>query len=159
MERVAFLIALLVMLVGVAGTFLPALPGIPLIWLAMLGYGFVEGFREVTWTFLAISMLVVILSQVAEYYARALGTQKFGGSKAGAWGAVVGSLIGLFFLPIGLLLGPFLGALVAELASGRRAEEAVRAGFGGMVGVLGSVVVNVILALVLVVAFVIQVVF
>lgn len=157
MHVAAFVIALLAMLVGVAGTFLPGLPGIPLIWLAMLGYGLVEGFQEISWTFLGVSLLVVILSQVAEYYARALGASKFGASRAGAWGAVIGSLVGLFFLPIGLVAGPFLGALVAELLTGRRTDEAVRAGIGSLLGVLASMVVNVLVALGLVIAFVIQV--
>lgn len=153
----AFAVALLVMLVGVAGTLIPALPGIPLIWLAMLGYAWVEGFQEITWTFLLIALAVVALSQVAEYYSRALGAKKFGASRAGTWGAVLGSLAGLFFMPIGLLVGPFVGALLGELISGRRTDEAIKAGIGGVIGVLGSVVVNFILALGLVTAFVLSV--
>ncbi len=157
-QVIAFVIALIVMLAGIVGTFLPALPGIPLIWLAMLGYGFFEGFKEMTPTFLVITLLVVAATQVAEHYARAWGAQKFGGGKAGAWGAVIGSIVGLFFMPIGLVLGPFLGALIFELVAGRSSEEAVRAGFGGVVGVLGSVVVNVIVALGLTVSFILKVV-
>lgn len=153
----ALVTAILVMLVGVAGTFVPALPGLPLIWLAMLGYGFVEGFQEITWPFLIIALLVVILAQVAEYYSRALGARKFGASRAGTWGAVIGSLVGLFFMPIGLVVGPFLGALVAELIAGRQTHEALKAGIGGLVGVLGSMVVNIILAVGLTLAFVLTV--
>lgn len=153
----AFVIALLVMLVGVAGTLVPALPGIPLIWLAMLAYAWVEGFQEITWTFLLIALLVAVFSQVAEYYSRALGAKKFGASRAGTWGAVLGSLVGLFFMPVGLLVGPFVGALVAEMISGRKTDEAIRAGVGGVIGVLGSVVVNFILAVGLVVAFALSV--
>jgi uncharacterized protein YqgC (DUF456 family) len=156
---IAFIVALAVMLVGVVGTFLPALPGLPLIWLAMLGFGFVEGFREMTPAFLVITLLVVAATQVAEHYARAWGARRFGAGRAGAWGAVIGSIAGLFFMPIGLVLGPFLGALLAELLAGRSGEEAIRAGFGGLVGVLGSVAVNVVVALSLTLAFVLKVVF
>ncbi|MGE5672776.1 MAG: DUF456 domain-containing protein [Mycobacterium leprae] len=153
---VAFAIALLVMLVGVAGTLVPALPGIPLIWVAMLGYGWYNGFHAISWSFLVVTLVLAVLCQVAEQYARAWGAKRFGAGRAGAWGAVIGSLVGLFFMPIGLLLGPFLGATLAELLAGRSGQEALRAGWGGLLGVLGSVAVNFIVALTLVIAFVVK---
>lgn len=145
------------MLVGVVGTLIPAIPGIPLIWLAMLGYGALEGFERVGANYLLITLAVVLAAQVAEHYARAFGARRFGAGRAGTWGAVLGSIAGLFFLPLGLVLGPFLGALLFELLAGRPTEEAVRAGFGGLVGVLGSVVFNLIVALGLTASFVIKV--
>lgn len=156
-QVIAFIIALMVMLVGVIGTFLPTMPGLPVIWLAMLGYGLFEGFREMTPTFLVVTLLVVAATQVAEHYARAWGAQRFGAGRAGAWGAVVGSIVGLFFMPLGLVLGPFLGAMLFELVAGRPGQEALRAGVGGLVGMLGSVVVNVIVALSLTIAFILKV--
>jgi len=157
LQGIAFVVAVAVMVLGVLGTLIPALPGLPLIFLAMLGYGVVEGFREMTAAFLIVSLLVVVLTQVAEHYARAWGARRFGAGKAGAWGAVVGSIVGLFFMPLGLVLGPFLGATLFELIAGRSGGEAVRAGVGGLVGVLGSVAVNLVVALGLTVAFVVKV--
>jgi len=157
LQGTAFVVAVAVMVLGVLGTLIPALPGLPLIFLAMLGYGVVEGFREMTAAFLIVSLLVVVLTQVAEHYARAWGARRFGAGKAGAWGAVVGSIVGLFFMPLGLVLGPFLGATLFELIAGRSGGEAVRAGVGGLVGVLGSVAVNLVVALGLTVAFVVKV--
>lgn len=159
MQPIAFLVALGVMLVGTLGTFLPSLPGLPLIWLAMLGYGFVEGFREMNPSFLLAALLVVAGSFAAEQYARAWGARRFGAGRAGAWGAIAGSIVGLFFLPLGLVLGPFLGAIAAELLTGRSADEAFRAGWGSLLGVLSSTVVNIILALGLTVAFALKVIF
>lgn len=156
-QAVVLVIALVVMFVGIVGTFLPALPGIPLIWLAMLGYGFFEGFREMSATFLVITFLVVAATQVAEHYARAWGATRFGAGKAGAWGAIIGSIVGLFFMPIGLVLGPFLGAMLFELVAGRSSEQAFWAGIGGMVGVLGSILVNVLVGIGLTVAFLLKV--
>lgn len=156
-QVVAIVIALVVMGIGVIGTLIPALPGLPLIWLAMLGFGIYEGFREMTPVFLVVSLLVVAATQVAEHYARAWGATKFGAGKAGAWGAIIGSIAGLFFMPLGLVLGPFLGALLFELFAGRSGGEALRAGFGGLVGVLGSVAVNFVVALALTVAFMLKV--
>lgn len=95
---------------------------------------------------------------VAEHYTKAWGARRYGAGRAGTWGAVIGSVVGLFFMPIGLLAGPFLGALIGELMAGRSAQDAVRAGWGGLVGVLGSVVVNVILALMLVLSFILRVI-
>ncbi|BAD40722.1 conserved hypothetical protein [Symbiobacterium thermophilum IAM 14863] len=156
-QWIAFAIAVVVMLAGVVGTLIPALPGLPIVFLAMLGYAVVDGFRDITPGFLAVALLVVAATQVAEHYARAWGAKRFGAGRAGAWGAVIGSIVGLFFMPLGLLLGPFLGALLFELVAGRSGSEAVKAGFGGLVGVLGSVVVNVVVALGLTVAFVAKV--
>ncbi|MBP2016809.1 uncharacterized protein YqgC (DUF456 family) [Symbiobacterium terraclitae] len=149
--------AVAVMVLGVLGTLIPALPGLPVIFLAMLGYGAVEGFREMTPGFLIAALLVVAATQVAEHYARAWGARRFGAGRAGAWGAVIGSIAGLFFMPLGLVLGPFLGAALFELFTGRPGGEALRAGVGGLVGVLGSVAVNLVVALGLTVAFIVKV--
>lgn len=142
------------MLCGLAATFVPALPGLPIIWVAALVYGFATGFHAYGWLYLVVTGLVVLLVQVAEQLSRAWGAKRFGASKWGTWGAVIGSLVGLFFMPLGLILGPFLGALVAELAGGRSMQEAVRAGWGGLVGVLGSVAINVLVAIGLIISFI-----
>lgn len=157
LTTIAFVVALGMMVVGVVGTLVPALPGLPVIWLAMIGYGLVEGFHAMSPAFLVVSTLVVIGAGVAEHYARAWGAKRFGAGKAGAWGTVIGSIAGLFFMPIGLVLGPFLGALLFELMAGRSGNEALKAGVGGVVGVLGSVVVNLGVALGLTIAFVVKV--
>jgi uncharacterized protein YqgC (DUF456 family) len=159
MHWIAFALALVVMIVGIVGTFLPALPGLPVIWAAMLVYGFVDRFDQVGWGFLITTLLVVVGMQFAEHYAKAWGARRFGAGKAGAWGAFVGSIAGLFFMPIGLVLGPFLGALLFELIAGREAKDAVKAGIGGVVGVLGSVLMNVLVGLGLTIAFVLNVIF
>lgn len=142
------------MLCGLAATFIPALPGLPIIWVAALVYGFATGFHAYGWLYLVVTGLVVLLVQVAEQLSRAWGAKRFGASKWGTWGAVIGSLVGLFFMPLGLILGPFLGALVAELVGGRSMQEAVRAGWGGLVGVLGSVAINVLVAIGLIISFI-----
>jgi uncharacterized protein YqgC (DUF456 family) len=148
-----FWVTLAIMLVGLAGTFVPALPGLPIIWVAGLIYAIATGFHAVGWLYLAVTGVVVLLVQVAEQLARAWGAKRFGASNWGTWGAVIGSLVGLFFMPFGLFLGPFLGALVAELLRGRSLAEATRAGWGGLVGVLGSVVINVLVGVGLIIGF------
>lgn len=157
METVAFVLALVVMLVGVIGVLLPAIPGIPLIWVAMLVYGLFDGFEQMSVNFLVVTFVVVVGAQVAEHYAKAWGAQRFGAGRAGTWGAVIGSIIGIFFMPLGLVVGPFAGALLGELLAGRPTKEAMRAGWGGLVGVLGSVVINFMIAIALTVSFIVRV--
>ncbi|HLO04678.1 MAG TPA: DUF456 family protein [Symbiobacteriaceae bacterium] len=149
-----FWVTLAVMLVGLAGTFMPALPGLPIIWVAALVYAIATGFHALGWLYLVVTGAVVLLVQVAEQLARAWGAKRFGASKWGTWGAVIGSLIGLFFMPLGLILGPFLGAMLGELIAGRSMEDAVRAGWGGLVGVLGSVLINVLVGIGLIISFI-----
>ena len=156
-EWVSFGAAVLLMVVGALGTVVPVLPGLPLIWLAALGFALVDGFERVDGSFLGWLLLVTVAAEAADHLGRVWGARRYGAGKAGAWGAVIGALVGLFFLPVGLVLGPFLGALVGELLAGRTLPESVRAGWGGLVGTLGSLVVKFIVAMGMTVAFVVKV--
>jgi uncharacterized protein YqgC (DUF456 family) len=82
-----------------------------------------------------------VMSQLAEYVSSAVGAKRFGASRAGLWGSIVGSLIGLVFLPpFGFLVGAMAGAFAAEMLAGRDANDAARSGLGALVGTLGSIV-------------------
>lgn len=157
-QWIAFGVAVVLMGVGVLGTVVPILPGIPLIWISMLLFALFEKFARVDGTFLALMLLVTIAAEAADHLARAWGARRYGAGKAGTWGAVIGAIAGLFFLPIGLLLGPFLGALLGELLSGRSLDESFRAGWGGLLGTLGSMVVKFAVAVAMTIAFVVKVV-
>ncbi len=156
-EWVAFVTAFIFMLIGAAGTVVPVLPGLPLIWLASLGFALVDGFERVDWAFLGGLLLVTVAAEAADHLARVWGARRFGAGRAGAWGAVIGALVGLFFLPVGLVLGPFLGALMGELLAGRSFGESVRAGWGSLLGSVGSMAVKFMVALGMAVAFVLKV--
>ncbi len=155
---VAFGAALLLMVVGVLGTVVPVLPGVPLIWITMLLFGVLEKFQRIDAAFLAVTALVTVAAEVTDHLTRAWGARRYGAGRAGTWGAVIGAVAGLFFLPVGLLLGPFLGALVGELLAGRSVEDSLRAGWGGLLGTLGSIVVKFAVAVAMTVAFVVKVV-
>ena len=156
-EWVSFGVAVLLMVVGALGVVVPVLPGLPLIWLAALGFALVDGFERVDWSFLGWLLLITVGAEAADHLGRVWGARRYGAGKAGAWGAVIGALAGLFFLPVGLVLGPFLGALVGELLAGRTLSESVRAGWGGVLGTLGSMVVKFIVAVGMICAFVVKV--
>lgn len=154
---IGFILAIILILVGAVGTIVPVLPGLPLVWIAMLLFGLVEKFERVDGTFLLITLAIVVATEIADYMTRAWGARRFGASRAGGWGAVVGAFAGLFFLPIGLVLGPFLGVLIAELLAGRTTEDSVRAGWGGLIGTLGSIVLKIAVAIGMGFAFVAKV--
>lgn len=154
---IAFVIAVVVMLGGALGTVVPVLPGLPLVWAAMLGFGLIDKMERLDWRFLLINLAVVIAAEVLDYYARAWGARRYGASKAGAAGAIVGAFAGLFFLPVGLVLGPFLGVFIAELLAGRTTDESVRAGWGGLIGTVGSIAMKIAVAFGMIVAFIVKV--
>ena len=126
-------------LIGLAGTVIPGLPGAPLILLGMLIYGYLESFVHLTWTFYLVQGLAVAIIFLLDYLANVWGVKRYGGSRAAVWGSIIGSILGLIFLgPLGIILGPFLGAVAGELLSHQSIKQAVRAGWGTVIGFLGG---------------------
>lgn len=136
MQTVYYVIAGLLMIVGVAGTVLPALPGLPIVFAGMLLAAWAGNFEQVGPVMLVVLGLLTVLSLAIDFMATALGASRVGASKLALAGAVVGTFAGLFFGPIGLLAGPFVGALAGELIHGREVRKATRVGFGTWMGIL-----------------------
>ncbi|ADI01860.1 MULTISPECIES: DUF456 domain-containing protein [Syntrophothermus] len=158
MNVVVLIIAILLMLIGLAGTFLPVLPGIPVVFLAIAGYGWYEGFKVVTPKFLAIMAGLTVLSILVDYLAGLLGAKFFGSSPAGIWGAFVGGILGLVLGgPVGLVLGPWIGAFVGEYVKLRDVNKAWRVGVGTVVGIFTGVAAKVVIGLVMIIWFLIVV--
>lgn len=129
-----WLAGVILTLAGLAGLLLPLLPGAPLLFLGLLLGAWAEDFRYVgLWTLLILAALAA-LTYLVEFAASALGVKRYGGSRLAMAGAAVGGIVGLFFGPPGILLGPFAGAVIVELLQQRSVDEAGRAGFGTVVG-------------------------
>lgn len=141
METTALVIAIIFFLTGLIGTILPVLPGAILIFSGMLIYGFMTRFVTLNIYFFILQGLVLVIIFFVDYLASAAGTRRFGGSKQAAWGAVAGTIIGLIFIgPLGVVIGPFLGALAIELLRGTKINQAIRVGLGTLAGILGGTV-------------------
>lgn len=129
-----FALAALLVLLGIVGLLVPALPGTPLLLAGLVLAAWAEGFAYVGWGWLALLGAIAFLGYFIDFAAGAFGAKRFGASKAGMTGALVGGLLGLFFGLPGVLLGPFVGAVAGELLARRGTQAAGRAGFGAALG-------------------------
>lgn len=136
LEIALYVLAALLMLGGLAGAVLPALPGIPMIfggiWLAAA----VDGYRHLgLWWLLGLGALGTF-GVAVDFIAGALGAKRVGASRQAVWGATIGTFAGLFFGVPGLLLGPFAGALAGELMAGQSVLRSAHVGAGTWLGLL-----------------------
>lgn len=155
MPYIALPTAFLLMLLGLLGIILPVLPGIGLIFLGMVVYGFATGFQAVSPSFLGLMLLLTIVGTVLDYVAAAYGAKRTGASKAGTIGAILGGIGGAFvFPPYGFLLGPLAGAFLGELYAGKQTDQATRASLGTLLGMLGGIILKLAIAAVMLVLFI-----
>ncbi len=133
------IIAVILGIVGLVGCVLPVIPGPPLSWLGLL-LVFLTGPEGMTTTFLIVWLVITVVVTVLDYVAPAWITTKTGGSKAAGRGSFVGLILGLlFFPPWGMILGSFLGALLAEVIfEGRNVTDSVAPALGSFLGFLLS---------------------
>ena len=129
-------IATLVVVVGVAGAVLPGLPGVPLVYAGLLVAAWADDFQRVGWVVLVLLGMLTALSFVIDLLAVSLGAKRVGATRLAVIGAAIGTFAGLPFGLPGLVLGPFLGAVIGELLSHGRAGQAGRAGFATWIGLL-----------------------
>ena len=155
MEIVGWIIVIACFIVSFVGLVYPILPGVLFLIGGFLLYGVFFSFTELSWWFWVIELLFVILLFVADTVANAFGIKKFGGSNAGMWGSTIGLLFGPFVIPFaGILIGPFLGAVIAELIVERRGiGEALKSGIGSLIGFLTSTITKAIIQVVMIIVF------
>ncbi|MEZ0347973.1 MAG: DUF456 family protein [Thermus sp.] len=132
---------------GVLLTLVPFVPATLVILLAAFLHELLVGFRELSlglWVFLgALALLAMLLDNLAAL----VGARRYGAGRAGLWGAFLGGLLGLFLGVVGVLVLPFLLAWLFEYLSGRKPEEALKAAWGTLVGLMGGVVAKVLVHL------------
>lgn len=142
------IIGFFLMLLGIIGSFLPVIPGPITSWIGLLFLYLTDAVPN-NWTFLGITLAIAIIVFIMDYIIPAIGTKRFGGSKYGIYGTTIGLIIGLLFMgPFGIIVGPFLGALIGELAYNKDTNSALKAAFGSFLGFLFSTLLKFIVAII-----------
>ena len=138
MDILLLILGFLFMLIGILGSFLPALPGPPVSWVGLFLLYLTKAIPN-DWVVLGITLVIAIIVFALDYIIPAVGTKKFGGTKSGMIGTLIGLLIALIF-PIfgifGIIIWPFVGALVGELINKADSKTALKAAFGSFIGFL-----------------------
>ncbi|NLG76736.1 MAG: DUF456 domain-containing protein [Xanthomonadaceae bacterium] len=133
---VLWVLAILLMIVGALGILLPALPGVPLIFAGMVLAASIDDFQRIGWLTLTVLGFLTVTAFVVDFAASALGAKRVGASGRAVWGAVIGTLVGLFFGFVGLVLGPFIGAVIGEISVHGRLHQAGRVGVATWMGLI-----------------------
>ena len=143
MDVLIYVFSFLLLVGGIAGCILPILPGLPLSYAGLLLLHFTD--RAVFSTIQLVSwLIIVIVLQVVDYVTPLLGSKYSGGTDFGNRGCMAGTILGLFFMPWGIILGPFLGAVAGEMLGGRDLPHAIKAGIGSLVGFLLGTLLKVV---------------
>ena len=145
-ESLYYALAVILILVGIAGVILPALPGLPLVFIGMLLAAWAGDFQQIGWVTLVVLGLLTLLSVAVDFFATLVGAKRVGASRKALWGAMLGTFIGIFFGPIGLFAGPFVGALLGELWHGKEIGQATKVGLGTWLGIVLGIVLKLGLA-------------
>lgn len=138
MDIFLLIIGFLVALLGIVGSFLPILPGPLTSWFGLLILSLTKTV-PINYTFLGITLGIAILIWLIDYFIPAIGTKKFGGTRYGVIGTMIGLVFGMLFLgPFGIIIGPFVGAFLGEILNERNSGKALKAAFGSFIGFLTS---------------------
>ena len=143
MEYLLIILGALCLLLGIIGCIIPAIPGVPLayggLWLLQA-----TDMVQFSWKFLIIWGIVTVVVTILDTVVPVWGTKKLGGSKMGVWGSTIGLIAGMFLGPWGIIIGPFIGAVIFELIDNKNAHETIKAGFGAFIGLLTGTILKLI---------------
>jgi len=129
------ILGLIAAIAGLAGSILPVIPGPPLSFLALILVSWARDWEPFGASFLLIMAFAMVAVSLLDYILPVSAAKRYGASKTGLWGSIGGLIAGFFFFPPwGMILGTILGALAGELIAGKRGREALRAGWGVLIG-------------------------
>ncbi len=152
---IILIISLLIMFGGLSGIVLPVIPSTPLIWFGVLIYAVFDGFKSIGWLLLLIFAVLAIISVILDYFGGVIGAKKYGATKWGLIGSVIGGIAGFFMGGIvGLIFGPFFGAVLLELVFGKDLRGAFKSGVGTLVGFIGGAVTKLAIGVIMIGIFI-----
>ena len=152
-------LAAVLVVVGLAGTLLPALPGVPFVFAGLLVAAWLGDFQRIGWPTLTVLALLTAGAVLVDLVATMLGAKRVGASKFALLGAAVGSVAGIFFGLVGIFIFPFVGAVIGELLARREMGQAAKVGLATWLGLLFGAVAKLALALTMIGVFVVGVYF
>jgi len=131
-----WILAGLLVIAGIAGTVIPAIPGVPLVFAGLFVGAWIGHFETISWIMIGVLALLALVAWVVDFLAGAFGARYLGASSRAFWGATIGAIAGIFFGLVGIVLGPFIGAVIGELSGGSDLLQSGRAGLGAWVGMV-----------------------
>lgn len=149
-------LAAILVLIGLAGTILPALPGVPLVFGGLFLAAYIGNFEKIGWLTLTIIGVLTALALVADFAATLLGAKRAGASKLALLGAAIGSILGIFSGLWGLLVFPFIGAVAGELFARQKLDQASRVGLATWLGMMIGTLAKLAIALTMIGVFVVS---
>ena len=153
-QILGWMIAVLLIVVGVAGTVLPALPGTFLVLAGIVLGAWLDDFTRVKWWVVAIISVLAVVAWATDYVATILGAKKVGASKWALIGAALGTIVGIFMGLVGVLFMPFVGAVIGEYIAQKNARQAAKVGLATWIGLLVGTVVKLVLVFMMIGIFV-----
>jgi uncharacterized protein YqgC (DUF456 family) len=158
LEAVVLVVSFLIMFVGVIGAIVPMIPGPPLVLAGAFLYAAVTKFTVVGWKIIVLLSVLAVAGVALDYAAWAFGAKRLGATRLGIGFGVLGLLVGLFFLPWGLLVGPLVGVGIGEAIAKRKAAPALKASAGSVFGVLLGTLVKLVICFLMIGIFILALV-
>lgn len=150
-----YIVAALLIIIGTIGTILPALPGVPIVYLGMILAAWAGDFSHIGWPTLTILGVLTVLAVIVDLLASVLGAKRVGASGWALFGAAAGTFIGLFLGIVGLILGPFVGAVIGELIAGSTLKRSTHVGIGAWLGFIFGTLARIALCFTMIGVFVV----
>lgn len=147
MDYILLILSFILILVGIAGSLLPVLPGLPISWIGLLCFYLIKDVNMNYWA-LGITLIITLIISILDYLIPAQGTKRFGGTRYGIWGTNIGLIVGIFApIPFGFIIGPFIGAFIGELLFDLNDHKrALKAASGSLAGFFASTLLKFIVA-------------
>ncbi len=145
-----WILAALLVIAGLAGTIIPALPGVPMVFAGLFLMAWLQDFSVVGWTTITIMAVLTAIAWLIDLFAGAVGARYLGASQRSFWGATAGAVVGLFFGLPGIILGPFIGAVLGEMSGGRDMLHSGKVGVGTWIGMIVATAAKLAIAFVMI---------
>jgi uncharacterized protein len=153
-----WLVSTALILLGLAGIVLPALPGTLFVWAGIALGAWIDDFQRVGWFAVGAVTFLAILAFVLDYVSAVLGAKRVGASRQAIWGAAIGTVAGIFMGIVGVFVMPLVGAAAGEYLARREHGRALHVGVATWLGLMAGMLAKFVLAFVMIGIFIVALV-